>query len=59
MKTKGGIFINVNVYFVWRSPMVMKKELIPIIESNLNKMTATERDIANYFLNNRNTFQFD
>lgn len=34
--------------------MVMQKELIPIIESNLNEMTATERDIANYFLNNRN-----
>ncbi len=39
---------------MWRTPMVIQKELIPIIESNLNKMTATERDIANYFLNNRN-----
>ena len=33
--------------------MVIQKELIPIIESNLDKMTATERDIAAYFLNNR------
>lgn len=30
--------------------MRMKKELIPVIESNLSKMTATEKEIAAYFL---------
>lgn len=33
--------------------MVMQKELIPIIESNLNKMTTTEKEIAAYFLKHR------
>ncbi|PZO95319.1 MurR/RpiR family transcriptional regulator [Streptococcus halichoeri] len=33
--------------------MVLQKELVPIIESNLNKMTATEKDVASYFLKNR------
>lgn len=33
--------------------MVMQKELIPVIESNLNKMTATEKEIAAYFLKHR------
>ncbi|EIQ82745.1 UNVERIFIED_CONTAM: MurR/RpiR family transcriptional regulator [Streptococcus canis] len=33
--------------------MGMKKELIPLIESNLNKMTTTEKEIAAYFLERR------
>lgn len=33
--------------------MMMQKELIPIIESNLTNMTATEKEIAAYFLKRR------
>ncbi|WP_306766713.1 MULTISPECIES: MurR/RpiR family transcriptional regulator [unclassified Streptococcus] len=33
--------------------MAIQKELIPLIEANLTKMTATEREIATYFLEHR------
>ncbi|MFS1664598.1 MurR/RpiR family transcriptional regulator [Streptococcus sp. zg-JUN1979] len=38
--------------------MAIQKELIPIIEANLSKMTATEREIADYFLHHRSIDNF-
>ena len=33
--------------------MLIRKDPIPIIESNLDKMTATEKEVAYFFLKNK------